>query len=289
MCDASSSALGAVLGQRAGVGKPVHVIVYASRTMDPTQLNYTTIENELLEIGAENSIADHLSRIERESDPMPIRDEFRDEQLLHINTPTLWFANICNFVAASQFPPEASRLYKEKLKSDAKYYIWDDPYLWRLCNDQHLEAAIMDQLGQPEKYLTTGSIGPPFSETPINSSPPAKNAIATKIDDAKVVVDFLKSNIFCRFGVLKALISDQGSHFCNRAMSVLLHKYGVVHRIPTVYNPQTNGQVEVFNREIKKTLQEMANPSQKDWSQLLEDALWAHRTTYQTSLGMSPY
>ncbi|RDX84925.1 hypothetical protein CR513_33959, partial [Mucuna pruriens] len=34
-------------------------------------------------------------------------------------------------------------------------------------------------------------------------------AIATKTNDAKVVVDFLKSNIFCWFGVPKALISDQ--------------------------------------------------------------------------------
>ncbi|RDX75893.1 hypothetical protein CR513_44179, partial [Mucuna pruriens] len=33
----------------------------------------------------------------------------------------------------------------------------------------------------------------------------------------------------------------------------------------------------------------MANPNQKDWSRLLEDALWAHRTTYRTLLGMSPY
>ncbi|RDX82175.1 hypothetical protein CR513_37064, partial [Mucuna pruriens] len=31
------------------------------------------------------------------------------------------------------------------------------------------------------------------------------------------------------FGVLKALISDQGSHFCNCAMAMLLEKYGVVH------------------------------------------------------------
>ncbi|RDX82740.1 gag-pol, partial [Mucuna pruriens] len=69
-------------------------------------------------------------------------------------------------------------------------------------------------------------------------------AIATKTNDAKVVVDFLKSNIFCRFGELKALISDQGSHFCNRAMFSLPHKYGVVHRIATVYHPQTNGQAE---------------------------------------------
>ncbi|RDX98627.1 Retrovirus-related Pol polyprotein, partial [Mucuna pruriens] len=119
MCDVSNSALEAVLGQRVGVGKPVHVIAYASRTMDPTQ-------------------------IEKEANPMLIRDEFPDEQLLHITTPTPWFVNICNFVAASQFPLEASRLCKERLQNDAKYYIWDDPYLWRLCNDQVIRKCILD-------------------------------------------------------------------------------------------------------------------------------------------------
>ncbi|RDX85857.1 gag-pol, partial [Mucuna pruriens] len=92
-------------------------------------------------------------------------------------------------------------------------------------------------------------------------------AIATRTNDAKVVVDFLK------FGVPKALISDQGNHFCNRAMASLLHKYGVAHKIATAYHPQTNGQAEVFNREIKKTLQKMTNLSRKEWSRLLEDAL----------------
>ncbi|RDY11040.1 hypothetical protein CR513_04340, partial [Mucuna pruriens] len=93
---------------------------------------------------------------------MPIQDEFHDEKLLHLNKITPWFTDICNFIVASQFPLEASRLYKEKLKK----------------------------------------------------------AIATKTNDGKVIVDFLKSNIFC-----------------NRAMSSLLEKYGVVHRVATAYHP----------------------------------------------------
>ncbi|RDY13748.1 pol, partial [Mucuna pruriens] len=72
-------------------------------------------------------------------------------------------------------------------------------------------------------------------------------------------------------------------------MASLLQKYGVAHRIATVYHPQTNDQAEVFNREIKQTLQKMTNPNRKDWNRLLENALWAHRTAYRTPLGISPY
>ncbi|RDX89495.1 Retrovirus-related Pol polyprotein from transposon 17.6, partial [Mucuna pruriens] len=80
--------------------------------------------------GVDNAVADHLSRIEREPDPMPIQDDFLDEQLLHMDTSTPWFADICNFIVASQFPPEASWLYKEKIKSDA--------------NDQVIRRCILD-------------------------------------------------------------------------------------------------------------------------------------------------
>ena len=41
-------------------------------------------------------------------------------------------------------------------------------------------------------------------------------AKATKTNDANIVVNFVKSNIFCRFDTPRAIISDQGTHFCNR-------------------------------------------------------------------------
>ncbi|RDX96159.1 Tf2-8, partial [Mucuna pruriens] len=262
MCDASNTALGAVLGQRVGVGKPVHKPDAKSR-MIRWKLLLQEFNIEIRDKkGDENSVVNHLSRIEKEDDPMPIKDEFPDEKLLHITTPTPWFVDIFNFMAASQFPPEASRQYRERLQNDAKHYIWDDPYLWRLCNDQVIRRCILDvEINSVLQFCHVTPRGNHYGSTRMAKKGidfmgpfPISNgysyillaidyvsrwveATATKTNDAKFVVDFLKSNIFCQFGMPKALINDQGSHFCNRAMSSLLNKYEVVHRIATAYHP----------------------------------------------------
>ncbi|RVW18384.1 Retrovirus-related Pol polyprotein from transposon 17.6 [Vitis vinifera] len=55
-------------------------------------------------------------------------------------------------------------------------------------------------------------------------------AILCKHNDHRVVLKFLKENIFSRFGVPKAIISDGGTHFCNKPFETLLAKYGVKHK-----------------------------------------------------------
>ena len=98
-------------------------------------------------------------------------------------------------------------------------------------------------------------------------------AMPCRAADHKAVLKFLKENIFSRFGVPIVIISDGGSHFYNKPFENLLSKYGVKHKVATPYHPQTSGQIELANREIKTILMKVVNSNRKDWSLKLLDSL----------------
>ena len=68
--------------------------------------------------GAENPVADNLSRLENVlDDPLPIDDSFPDELLAAINVAhnTPWYADYANYIVAKYLPPTFTYQQKKKI------------------------------------------------------------------------------------------------------------------------------------------------------------------------------
>ena len=95
--------------------------------------------------GAQNWVADHLSRITHSSSqPSSIRDDFPDEQLLQLQGKLPWYADLVNYLVVGVLPIDSTKAQTLKLKSESKYYVWDDPYLWKFCSDQVVRRCVPD-------------------------------------------------------------------------------------------------------------------------------------------------
>ena len=104
--------------------------------------------------GCDNVIADHLSRVEKptvQEEGREIAENFPDEQLFQLSLQSPWYANIVNFLACGIMPPEFSYQQIKKLRTDSRYYIWDDPLLFKRGADLIIRRCVPE--GEQSKIL----------------------------------------------------------------------------------------------------------------------------------------
>ena len=60
-----------------------------------------------------------------------IQEEFSDEQLMVLNISYVpWYADIVNLIIRGNYPPCSTIEQKKNLNHDAKFYIWDELFLF---------------------------------------------------------------------------------------------------------------------------------------------------------------
>ncbi|XP_004309864.1 PREDICTED: uncharacterized protein LOC101302897 [Fragaria vesca subsp. vesca] len=103
------------------------------------------------------------------------------------------------------------------------------------------------------------------------------------------VINFLWCNLYCRFGVPQAIITDNGTQFDNETFREFLFEQGTTIFYASPGHPQTNGQVEAINKLIKQNLKKRLEDAKGLWAAKLPEVLWTLRTTPTVATGESPY
>ncbi|XP_070026568.1 uncharacterized protein [Nicotiana sylvestris] len=88
-------------------------------------------------------------------------------------------------------------------------------------------------------------------------------AVTFKAVTKKAVVDFIHSNIICRFGIPTTIITDNATNINSHLMKEVCEQFKIMHRHSTPYRPKANGAVEAANKNIKKILRKMIQGSRQ--------------------------
>ncbi|XP_070031814.1 uncharacterized protein [Nicotiana tomentosiformis] len=75
----------------------------------------------------------------------------------------------------------------------------------------------------------------------------------------KVVGDFVRDRIVCRFGVPESIITDNAANLNSDLMKAMCETFKIKHWNSTAYRLHMNGAVEAANKNIKKILRKMVD------------------------------
>ncbi|WJZ95300.1 hypothetical protein VitviT2T_014079 [Vitis vinifera] len=146
---------------------------------------------------------------------------------------TPWYAHIANYLVTGEVPSEWKAQDRKHFFAKIHAYYWEEPFLFKYCADQIIRKCVLEEEQQgilshchenacgghfaSQKIAMKGidfmgpfpmSFGNSYILVGVDYVSKWVEAIPCKHNDHRVVLKFLKENIFSRFGVPKAIISD---------------------------------------------------------------------------------
>lgn len=111
----------------------------------------------------------------------------------------------------------------------------------------------------------------------------------TKEETATTIAKLYHNNVYRRFGLPRAMISDRGPQFASHVFQELCERLGIKSRLSTAYHPQTDGQTERMNREIEAYLRIYCGSHPESWMDHLADIEFSHNQRVNTNSGKTPF
>ena len=103
------------------------------------------------------------------------------------------------------------------------------------------------------------------------------------------VRNFVWRAIICRFGISRALVSNNGKQFDNPKFRDFCAELGIENYYSSPAHPQSNGQAEVTIRTLKVALKTKLEDLKGKWVEYLPEVLWAYRTTCKSATQETPF
>ncbi|XP_043687663.1 uncharacterized protein LOC122638878 [Telopea speciosissima] len=114
-------------------------------------------------------------------------------------------------------------------------------------------------------------------------------AVPMKTVSQTDIIQFLKSHINHRFGLLETITCDNGSAFTGDEVIAFAAELGITLTHSTPYYAQGNGQAEASNKILKGCLAKVVDDNPRRWADMLSEVLWAFRTSQRTSTTTTPF
>ena len=105
---------------------------------------------------------------------------------------------------------------------------------------------------------------------------------------APTVAEKLVAEFISRYGVPRQLHSDQGTNFESKVMAEVCKLLDIEKTRTTPLHPQSDGQVERYNRTLIEMLRGKIKDDQGDWDLQLPMCMMAYRSAVHESTGSTP-